>query len=342
MQLVLNKPIKLTIQITNTCNLECKHCYGNCTKSPSSQELTKEEWLDFIDELVKNEVIQVFFEGGEVLHRPDFLEILEYCCPKMLTWVRTNGTLITEKIAKEFKRIGVGTVCVDLMGATEDTHDDLVGVKGSYQRAVKGIKYMVKHGVPTLMCLILNRKNANELQQYVDLAAELGVNRVGFLRLYPLGRAKHNWNELSLSLDEMMEAIQSVRVPNNVTIMQSWHPNDGNCCWQMATVNYKGDSIGCPYLREYVNFGNIRKMSFLETWDDPLYKRLRSGNVVDYCQDCNESQGSRGGCRSTAYAFTGRWDAPDPYCVNTNKGVDLRELPEWILQETPKSPYEGC
>lgn len=334
MQLVLNRPVKLTIQITNTCNLQCRHCYGNCTYQPGSAELTKEEWLHFIDQLVEDGVIQVFFEGGETLHRQDFIDIVEYCTPKLLTWVRTNGTLITPEVARKFEKIGVGMVCVDLMGARPETHDYLTGVPGSYDRAVEGIKSTVKEGVPTLMTIILTRKNVNELQEYVELAERLGVERVGILRLYPIGRAKQNWSELSLSLDEMTSALDSLRAPKSVYVMQSWHPNNGNCCWQMAAVNYSGNSIGCPYLREFVNYGNIKEVSFLETWEHPLYKEIRSGNVTESCSDCNESQGSRGGCRSTAYAFTGRWDAPDPFDTTTNKGVDLRVLPKWLLQES--------
>jgi radical SAM protein with 4Fe4S-binding SPASM domain len=114
--------------------------------------------------------------------------------------------------------------------------------------------------------------------------------------------------------------------------MQSWHPNDANCCWQAATVNARGDSIGCPYLREYVNFGNIRQVDFLHTWrNNPLYRQLRSGLVEKSCPDCHGREGTRGGCRSTAYAFHGRWTAPDPFCSHSNHGVPLNVLPIRLL-----------
>jgi len=104
-------------------------------------------------------------------------------------------------------------------------------------------------------------------------------------------------------------------------------------------VNAFGDSIGCPYLREYVNHGNVRDVPFMEMWDtNTLYKTLRSGEVDTSCISCDNNEGSRGGCRSTAYAFRGSWTAADPFCPNLNDGVDLRVLPQWLLQENPTPP----
>ena len=115
--------------------------------------------------------------------------------------------------------------------------------------------------------------------------------------------------------------------------MQSWHPKDGNCCWQNAAVSPTGQSIGCPYLREYVDFGNVTERPFLETWDHPLYRQLRQSDVEETCAECSQTQGTLGGCRSTAYAFHGRFTASDPYCIHNHQGVDLNVLPQWLLRE---------
>ena len=137
----------------------------------------------------------------------------------------------------------------------------------------------------------------------------MGIRRVGILRPYPLGRMRENWAELSLSLSEMMDALAALRPPAGLTVMQSWHPNDANCCWQMAAVNAYGDSIGCTYLREDVNFGSALETSLAQTWEHPLYRELRSGNVESSCGSCSASQNSHGGldrlCISWALERTG-------------------------------------
>jgi radical SAM protein with 4Fe4S-binding SPASM domain len=330
------RPPKVTFALTETCNLECRHCYADCKKAGKRPELTTAEWFELIDYLAANGVIQTYIEGGEPLHRPDFFRILRRASGKMMTLMRTNGSLIDAAMARRLKRDGVGHVFVDLMGARTETHDWFAGVEGSFKRACAGVRHLIDAGIKTDVLTILNKRNAGEIQDILELAHGLGAQRVGVLRLYPLGRAKHAWSELALSLDEQMRVIAALHPPAGLGLMQSWHPRDRNCCWQSATVNAFGDSIGCPYLREYVNHGNVRDVPFMEIWDhDPLYKSLRAGEVESSCASCDTNDGSRGGCRSTAYAFHGRWAAPDPFCPTLNDGVDLRVLPERLLQENP-------
>jgi radical SAM protein with 4Fe4S-binding SPASM domain len=211
-------------------------------------------------------------------------------------------------------------------------------VPGSFAGSLAGVAAGLAAGLRTQMLTILNRRNVAELQAWVDLAYRAGVRTVGILRPYPIGRLRRAWDTYSLSLEEMTAALRALEPPQGMRIMQSWHPNDANCCWQAAAVNAWGDSIGCAYLREFVNYGNVTATSLRETWSDPLYQRLRSGKVAGSCTSCSESQGSRGGCRSTAFAFHGRWDAPDPFDEGINDGIDLRVLPDWMRGETPRPP----
>jgi radical SAM protein with 4Fe4S-binding SPASM domain len=161
-----------------------------------------------------------------------------------------------------------------------------------------------------------------------QLAAQLGAERLGILRLYPLGRAKRIWSEIAPSLQEQVAAVRALRPPPGLGVMQSWHPNNKNCCWQAAAVDAFGRAIGCMYLREYVDFGRVDESRYLDIWrSNPLYRQLRSGRVERECPECSASQGTAGGCRASAYAFHGRWTAPDPFDETLNDGIDLREPP---------------
>ncbi|MCL4767308.1 MAG: radical SAM protein [Hyphomicrobiaceae bacterium] len=323
----LERPVKTTLVITEQCNLDCRLCYGDCKLPKPRRELTDEEWRSIIDDLAACGVIWLYIEGGEPFLKSGFVDLLADNTHRMFTMVRTNGTLIDRPLARRLKEIDVGIVLVDLWGATAAVHDGLTGVPGSHERSLRGIQSLLEAGIETQMLFILNRRNVAELQSYVELAGQLGVRTAGILRLYPLGRVKEQWSELALSLSEMTKALDDLRPPTSVRIMQSWHPRNANCCWQMSAINAFGDSIGCAYLREYVNFGNVRGMPFLATWNNAQAVALRSGVVERSCRECASSQGSHGGCRSTAYAFHGRFDAPDPFDVELNDGIDLTALP---------------
>jgi radical SAM protein with 4Fe4S-binding SPASM domain len=328
----LASPTKAWVQTTQSCNRHCVHCYGDCGSNRAEDEMSLAEFKSLVDQLYEEGIISLSFEGGEPLHRGDIWELLEHCSRRFQLMLRTNGTLVDSAVAQGFRDMAVGPVVVDLQGATPATHDRHYGVAGSFELAVGGIRHLRAAGVAVIIACIVTRHNAGELQGVLDLAQELDVNKVGFLRLYPLGRARRNWDELAMSLDDQMQAVKTPTAPEGVLKLESWHPNDGNCCWENAGITAQGRSIGCPYLRDFVDYGNVREVRLLDTWDHPLYRQLRSQEVRDPCGGCHREDGTAGGCRSSAYAFTGDWSAPDPFCSETNEGIDLRVLPMWLQE----------
>jgi radical SAM protein with 4Fe4S-binding SPASM domain len=258
----------------------------------------------------------------------------------MMTWLRTHATLIDHQAATQLKEAGLGGAFVDLMGANAATHETSTGVEGSFQATCSGVRHLLSVGIDTRLLVILNRRTAPELNDVLRLASDLGIEHVSILRFYPIGRAKRLWNQLALSLDEQMAILAGLKPPPDVRVAHSWHPHDKNCCWSSATVDAYGRSIGCPYLRELVDYGNVLETPFLESWhNDPLYRQLRSGQVARGCGTCETREGTQGGCRATAFAFSGRWDAPDPFCPEMNEGIDLRVLPDRIVRlPTPHAP----
>ena len=106
MRLRLDSPPKISLGITEACNLRCQHCYADCAQVPKVGELSAEQWISLIDRLVADGIIQFYFEGGEPLAKPGFLKILERAAREAMTIVRTHGTLVDETIAKDLKRAG--------------------------------------------------------------------------------------------------------------------------------------------------------------------------------------------------------------------------------------------
>jgi radical SAM protein with 4Fe4S-binding SPASM domain len=325
---VIETPPKITIGITETCPLRCHYCYADCAANPKPGELSAAQWIGLIGSLAEQGVIQVYFEGGEPLAKPGFLDILRAATPVMMTLLRTHGIGLTADVAAELAAIGLGRGLVDLMGADAATHDAATGTPGSFDQSCAAVRNLVGAGIPADVLVILTVPTAPQLTDIAELAASLGASRIGVLRLYPLGRARAAWKDLALSLKAQTAAIAALRLPKGLGLMQSWHPNNHNCCWQAAAINASGRAIGCMYLRDYVDFGDATQVPYNDIFrDNPLYKALRSGDVEETCGDCSTTQGSHGGCRSAAYAFHGRWTAPDPFDTSLNRGTDLTRLP---------------
>src|SRR3546814_9477959 len=94
----------------------------------------------------------------------------------------------------------------------------------------------------------------------------------------------------------------------------------------MAAFDPFARSICCSYRREFVDYGDVREDGILPTWDHPLYRELRAGEVERSCGTCAGTQGSHGGCRSTAYAFHRRWGAPDRSEEHTSELQSLMRI----------------
>jgi MoaA/NifB/PqqE/SkfB family radical SAM enzyme len=328
MEPVLDSPPKITIGVTEACPLRCRHCYADCASAPKQGELDATRWIALLRELSERGVIQAYFEGGEPLVKPGFLDILRACTPTMMTKLRTHGCGVTEALADELVDAGLGRALVDFTGATAAVHEAANGVAGSFRQSCDAVARLTRRGIPVDMLVILTRDTAAELQGLAELAAELGAARLGILRLYPLGRARTAWDQLALPLQEQMDAIAALRPPAGVGVMQSWHPKDRNCCWQAAAINAFGRAIGCMYLREYVDFGDATATPYDEIFRTNVqYRELREGPIEAGCGDCTSGQGRPGGCRSTAFAWHGRWSAPDPFDITLNHGTDLTRLP---------------
>ena len=160
MPVSLSAPFTVWIQPTKRSNLNSKLAYD--IPDSSQQELSRDEIAKLLKELFERDIISIFFEGGEPFLRPDFLDIVGLATPYAFTIVRTNGTLIDESVARAIKGLKVAVVCVDLEGATANTHDYLTGTPGSFERSIAGVRALTNAGVTTYLTCVLNRRNADE------------------------------------------------------------------------------------------------------------------------------------------------------------------------------------
>src|SRR3712207_326342 len=97
---LLERPLKVTISYTHTCNLDCALCYADCGRGQPSDELAADEWIAFIDRSIADGVIAVYFEGGEPLYRRDFLSVVAHAGRRAMTMLRTNGTLLSREVTR--------------------------------------------------------------------------------------------------------------------------------------------------------------------------------------------------------------------------------------------------
>jgi len=323
--------------ITGRCNLKCIHC--RATSSEEDKEFTREEGIDFIKGLKAFDLEWLSFDGGEpLLRKDDLLQFVKTAKEQgLFTYLLTNGLLLDESIAGQLKEAGLGSIQVSLDGLKK-THNRIRG-KGSFEKAVRGIKTAKKAGHRITARITLNKFNLDEAKDLLEFVIELGCEAFGIRRFIPCGRAIDNISDLEIDKQRYLEVIQScvkkagkriqlqigadpVLIPRTYLIEQIKKEygttNILAGCGAgitMCHVNSEGDVYPCSTLP--ISAGNIRKQDLGEIWKNgEIFKVLREGrkNLKGHCGECKYTF-SCGGCRASALYYKNDVLEYDPYCL---------------------------
>lgn len=151
------------LKIHSRCNLDCDYCYvynlGDDSWRDQPRVMTSETMQAFADRVgeyldeAPPKTFHVTFHGGEPLLAPpeafdEAVQLLRRSAPArtiMQFAVQTNGTLLTEKYLKTFRRNAV-SIGVSLDGGREqnDVHRVTRGGDPSYEMAAKNITTMIR------------------------------------------------------------------------------------------------------------------------------------------------------------------------------------------------------
>ncbi|MBR5591478.1 MAG: radical SAM protein [Kiritimatiellae bacterium] len=353
------KPI-VVWNITQRCNLKCKHCYA-AGVADISQELTHEEALRAIDGFAAFGCPVLLFSGGEPFIREDILELATYARQKGLRVVfSTNGTCITEEIAKKIAAIGVSYVGISIDGVRE-THDAFRGVPGAYERSLAAIRYCREAGVKVGLRVTLTRANVKEIPSIFQLMREENIPRICLYHLVYTGRGADLKSE-DLSHEESRAAVDCI-INETKASFEAGHPLevltvDNHCdapyLWmrmvkegapnadevlkllQMNGGNSSGNGLSCVswdgtvYPDQFWRdkpLGNVKEKPFGEIWGNPpegsfLHQlRHKPEHVTGRCKTCRFLNLCGGNFRARAEAATGDVWGEDPACYLTDEEI---------------------
>ena len=86
------------IEITNRCNLRCKHCFNN-SGGKSNDDMELSALISIIEQLEKLKVEKITFTGGEPLLYSQFNELLDFISTSSTRFIfNTNGTIICPRL----------------------------------------------------------------------------------------------------------------------------------------------------------------------------------------------------------------------------------------------------
>lgn len=178
-------PPALDISTNDLCGLECNMC-GNRATRRDPQTMSPEQVQSLIAEAAAWGIRRVALTGaGEPFRDPKMLEHIRYANELgHLVTITTNGFPISDKIAVELAERTV-SVSVSIHGATEATHEAIVGVAKAGENAWRAIRRMVQardarpgSKLSVNVSTVIQRRNLNEIPALVRRARDEGVDGI--------------------------------------------------------------------------------------------------------------------------------------------------------------------
>lgn len=303
------------------CNLRCLHCYQENHKPVQLKYEQLESIYNQYKELLKNLNMKghINLTGGEPLCSPHFYKILELIKKDsdLISFsILSNGTLITEDVAKKIKSYNPEYVQVSLEGGKK-TNNYIRG-EGTYKRIAEGIKNLKNEDIFTSISFTATKLNYKEFPKVVKYARKYKVDNVWSDRFIPLGGAEDK--DLAMNYEETREYLEIMnrernklrdKKRNRTTIsmyraLQFQMTNDfAYGCTAgdtLLTVMENGDLVPCR--RMPIVVGNLLKDNMLDLYkNNELLNELRRNKIPDDCKSCEHSELCHGGLKCLTYAM---------------------------------------
>lgn len=194
------------VEITNLCNMKCKHCM-NWSMKNANEGFKREEILKLIDELHQNKTEEIYISGGEPLLYPYIDDAIIYANSLGIKVTLATNALEVPNHLVAIKK-GVQLVSISLDGIGE-THDNFRGVKGAFNNCVEVLKLLKENNVKTRISAMIWKENIGQLEEMISLAKSCGVSKVNLAFLIPEGRAKTD-ETIKLPIDKYKEVVDIV------------------------------------------------------------------------------------------------------------------------------------
>lgn len=184
------------ILFAGPCNARCPFCIGKQIDSRLSvnnlNEFPPRNIEGFIAQVLAHDIKQIVFTGTTTdpqlyKHEAELLALLRTRLPYRQYSIHTNGQLALKKIdtLNLYDR-----VCLSLPTFNVETYYAMMGL-----RRVPNVEAIMNRAkVPVKVSCVVNEHNINEIPEFLERCAQLGIKRLVFRQLY--GDARQ-WNVTS-------------------------------------------------------------------------------------------------------------------------------------------------
>jgi len=282
------RPVTVVYSMTKACPYRCSHCYQ---RKDENAELDESVLIATAKELQKMGVALFDIEGGEPFVRfPRLLKLMESLDERSELWVNTTGAGIKPGMLEQLKRTGLFGVMVSIHSPRAQKHDELTGVRGSWDVACETVKQSRVLGIAVAINSVLSEPElrADGLDQMMELAKRVDADFVQLIHPKPagmwLGRDEGMQKEAGFirSVENEAQKFNSRHRKEFPSLVAQVYEESSSVLGCTAGgvdrfyVNATGEIQPCEFLN--VSFGNVREEPL-----DLVFSRMRDAFKEPAC-----------------------------------------------------------
>ncbi len=305
------------IEITNCCNMKCKHCMNKSKDKDINKGFSREDILKLIEELHENKTEKIYISGGEPLLYPYIDEVILYANSLgMKVTLATNGLEIPKHIDAIKKGVQLVSISLDGIG---ETHDKFRGVQGAYDNCIKVFKLLKENNVKTKISAMIWKENVEELEDMIILAKSCGVSKINFAFLIPEGRAKSD-DTIKVSANRHGEIFDKME-----KLISKYAKDDFEIRFRRTDILDK-NSLDCPGGKNLIHIDVNGKVSpcswiakidtkneFSSYWpENNISECIKKFKDFDNCKKNRKDKFGYCGCIALANIYNGSFLSEDP------------------------------
>ena len=303
-------------------------------------------------------VLHIGFSGGEPLQRDDLAELVSAArSAGLYTNLITSALGLTERRALDLKEAGLDSVQISVQSDQEQLADRIAGVT-AHQKKLEAAGLVRRLDFPLTINVVLHRWNISRLAGIIDLAEQLGAERLELANTQYYGWAFRNRSILLPTREQIKQAtVVATEAKNRLAgkmeilfVTPDYYSERPKPCmngWgrRFLTVNPIGDVLPCPTASEIKNlsFDNVRNSSLAWIWaESKAFNNFRGTEwMPEPCRSCDFREIDFGGCRCQAALIAGDAGVTDPACSFSPYRDKLTSFVEECQQAKPEAGFES-
>src|SRR5436305_2441679 len=209
----LPRPSTLIAELTYQCPLHCPYCSNPLDIGVETyhHELETQDWIRTFREARGLGVLQLALTGGEPMLRRDLVELCAGAREAGLySSLITAGTLFTRERAQALKSAGLDHVQISIQSPNAAENDRIAGNR-SFEKKIAAARYAKELDFPLTINCVLHRQNLDRIEELLDLALDLGAQRLELANTQYYGWAVVNQEALLPSREQLRHGEEAVK-----------------------------------------------------------------------------------------------------------------------------------